>query len=394
MRKRFGTSLLIAAAFCVGTLASIPSRAQTSDQVITFTARLTQSGTPISGLMDLTFEVHDQPSGMTAAIWSETITNVQVQNGLLTVRLGEQRALGNVFATSVDRFVAVKTTTGVEIVSPRVKITAVPYALNTAAGGVRTINGVPPNASYDFAIGAGSSGGLVLTPAVNGLQVDTAGYLAQSALEARYVNATGDTVSGNLNVSGGVNASSVNASSVSGGNVSGSWQGNTIDVGHGGTGLTQFTQGQMFYAVSSNQLAAVAPGANGQVLTWRNGAPTWEAPQGTGGTLRTYMEFVPNQSVARTLNLGFRPKLVIASGLFGAGMMAAATIDAQGTVQQMHFGFDTSGSGGSHWINGELFAFFDSHCTIGNVTNTSLELRFNGTGGNQFAGWILVIGEQ
>jgi hypothetical protein len=58
----------------------------------------------------------------------------------------------------------------------------------------------------------------------------------------------------------------------------GTWQGTTLAVGYGGTGLTSYTSGDVIYASGSTTLAKLAKGSDGQVLTLASGVPSWATP--------------------------------------------------------------------------------------------------------------------
>ena len=59
---------------------------------------------------------------------------------------------------------------------------------------------------------------------------------------------------------------------------SGTWQGTTVAVNKGGTGLASYTAGDILYATGSTTLAKLAKGSDTEVLTLASGAPTWAAP--------------------------------------------------------------------------------------------------------------------
>lgn len=133
-RSRFARDLFVAVpiALAVALATQAVGRASPSDAVISFQARITQDGIPTTGDLDLTFEVYGQSSGG-SSLWTEAHADVPVRNGLLNVNLGASQSLAGVFVSGADRFVAVKlTSTGQELVVPRVQLTAVPYAMNAA----------------------------------------------------------------------------------------------------------------------------------------------------------------------------------------------------------------------------------------------------------------------
>jgi hypothetical protein len=58
----------------------------------------------------------------------------------------------------------------------------------------------------------------------------------------------------------------------------GTWEGTTIAVDQGGTGLTAYTAGDILYASGTTTLAILEKGADTEVLTLAGGVPTWAAP--------------------------------------------------------------------------------------------------------------------
>lgn len=58
----------------------------------------------------------------------------------------------------------------------------------------------------------------------------------------------------------------------------GVWQGTTIGVGYGGTGLASYTSGDIIYASGTTTLSKLAKGTDGQLLTLASGVPAWTTP--------------------------------------------------------------------------------------------------------------------
>jgi hypothetical protein len=92
------------------------------------------SGTPITGTVSIDFTIYDAPTGGTA-LWTETQSNVSVNNGLFNVLLGSDTPLpAGLFygtyapATSGDRYLGVKVGADPEM-SPRQQLVSVSDAL-------------------------------------------------------------------------------------------------------------------------------------------------------------------------------------------------------------------------------------------------------------------------
>ncbi len=148
--------------------------ADESNRTITFQARITQDGVPVTADLNLTFQIYTAQSGG-AKLWEESHTGVAVRNGILSVRLGDTVSLTNVFNVTTpansDRWVAVRVggPTGTEIVVPRIKLTAVPYSMSAAIATIAstlddgtgtglTLAGLDTR----FGVAAGKSGGQTL----------------------------------------------------------------------------------------------------------------------------------------------------------------------------------------------------------------------------------------
>lgn len=175
MRRRIAALVTLVG----GVVACPPSEAQQeSNQTFTFQARVTNSGTPInSDGITLTFEIYDAQSAGNK-LWDETVSNVVVKDGFLCVELGASASdpLGKTFtesapsATSRNRYMAIKSGS-VDLVVPRVKLTATPMAINAemaaaiddGTGAALTITQLDTRYSVAAAISDGSGGSVDLS---------------------------------------------------------------------------------------------------------------------------------------------------------------------------------------------------------------------------------------
>lgn len=236
----WATSLVLVSV--LGTRAAPPP--PSSRTQLTFQCKITTGPQPASGQFPMIFHVFDSPSGG-APLWTEAhdgsvLPQPIVFQGILSVVLGQVVPLdASVFdpVGTGDRYVAI-VIGGSEVA--RVKLTATAYSVvasvanavwdpatgtsldvssldtryvqtSGAGGGVlRSINGLPPSAQGNFSISASPSGRVVVTSTANGIELDavggSAGGLDQVTADARYVNAAGDVVTGDLGVAGGLSA--------------------------------------------------------------------------------------------------------------------------------------------------------------------------------------------
>lgn len=136
---------------------------------VTFTARVVDDGTPVTGTHAFTFRLFDAASGGTQR-WSENYGGVLVQDGLVTVALGSQTTLTASVLDGTPLFVEVALDGST--LSPRLPLRSIPYAVR--AGDAATVGG----------------------------QAATAFAAAAHNHDAAYVNVAGDSMSGSLNVNG------------------------------------------------------------------------------------------------------------------------------------------------------------------------------------------------
>jgi len=142
--------------------------------------------------------------------------------------------------------------------------------------------------------------GLTLTGttfSITNTGVTNATYGTSSAVPTIAINAQGQITSAN-NTSIAINGNQITSGTVGSSYITGSytgitgvgtltagtWNGTTIGVGYGGTGLTSYTAGDLLYASNTSTLAKLGVGTNGQILTVSAGLPSWQPAPATGVT--------------------------------------------------------------------------------------------------------------
>jgi hypothetical protein len=98
-------------------------------QRVSFAARLTEVGAPMTGAHDFDFALWTQPTGG-AMLWGESLAGVQVNGGFVDVELGTIGSLAGVFSGAV---LYLEVTVDGTPLSPRVTIDSAPYAINAGA---------------------------------------------------------------------------------------------------------------------------------------------------------------------------------------------------------------------------------------------------------------------
>jgi thrombospondin type 3 repeat protein/H-type lectin domain-containing protein len=136
------------AEIAAGTLPNDPmSFPASSSHLINYQGRLMDDlGIVVGGTVNMTFAIFDVLSGGTE-LWSETHNNVVLQGGIYNVLLGDVEALGHDIFTDHELYLEV--TVGAEALSPRKRITSVPYAIKSEG----LMGGRFEIASRDLAIG-------------------------------------------------------------------------------------------------------------------------------------------------------------------------------------------------------------------------------------------------
>jgi len=103
----------------------------------------------------------------------------------------------------------------------------------------------------------------------------------------------------------------------------GVWNGTTIAVNKGGSGLTSYTAGDLLYATGSTTLAKLAKQTDGQVLTLASGVPSWATPTVgdiTGITAGTGLSGTDLTGPVPTLNVDASQTQITAVGTIGTGV--------------------------------------------------------------------------
>ncbi len=121
--------VLLAAMFTVPLLALLSQARADVPQMINYQGWLTDStGAPLDTAVSMDFAIYDDSTGGTV-LWMETHGNVTIDSGGFSVILGAISPIdGNVFAAT-DRWLDI--TVGGESITPRTRLTSVPYAYHT-----------------------------------------------------------------------------------------------------------------------------------------------------------------------------------------------------------------------------------------------------------------------
>ena len=108
----------------------------TSREEINFQGQLTYSnGDPIDSTVAITFDIYSVPTSGTS-LWSETHSSVSVDDGVFDVILGSSNSLTDaIFANNDSLYI--QSTVGSTIITPRVRLTSVPWAFDAS-----TLDGV------------------------------------------------------------------------------------------------------------------------------------------------------------------------------------------------------------------------------------------------------------
>ncbi len=136
-RKKLSIVIIVAllalgALFTSAVLARSSATPSGAPTVMNYQGYLLESGTPISGTVDMTFGLYAASSGGTA-LWEETHSAMQVSGGYYSVILGNSTPLSAADFSDTTRYMQVSVDSGSGSVDlPRQQIASVPYALQAA----------------------------------------------------------------------------------------------------------------------------------------------------------------------------------------------------------------------------------------------------------------------
>ena len=160
----------------------------TSREEINLQGQLTYSnGDPIDSTVAITFNIYNVASGGTS-MWSETHSSVTVTDGVFDVVLGSSNSLPDTLFANNDSLY-VQSTVGSTIISPRIRLTSVPWAFDAATldgldGSAYALN--PHNHLGETWNNSGGSLGLAIAGGGRGFQayVDTTAFRGRATLAA------------------------------------------------------------------------------------------------------------------------------------------------------------------------------------------------------------------
>ncbi len=201
--------------------------------VVSYQGLLTDSaGMPVNGTAAFEFRIFAAATGGTS-LWTETQPSVQIVDGVYTVQLGSVAALPVALFDGSDRYLEV--TANGELMTPRQRMTSVPYALmaarveQPAIPGISSLAGLPCNAANPLA------GSLVITYATSG-----AVTLSCSQVYTLTVASVGGFNPATPTVSS--NPAGISCNSNPGSDCTENYVGGTsVTISFGGTGSYQFT---------------------------------------------------------------------------------------------------------------------------------------------------------
>tara|TARA_R110000824_G_scaffold123440_1_gene281285 strand:- start:3225 stop:4586 length:1362 start_codon:yes stop_codon:yes gene_type:complete len=135
----------------------------------------------------------------------------------------------------------------------------------------------------------------------------------------------------------------------------GVWNGTTVAVGYGGTGLASYTAGDILYASGTTTLAKLAKGSDTEVLTLASGVPTWAAP-----------------------TVGDITGVTAGTGLSGGGTTGTVTLNVEASQTQItSVGTLTSLAVGDVTSTGDISLVDSKSLELG--TGTDATLLYDGT---------------
>ena len=238
-----------------------------------YQGRLINGATPVDGATTIVFDIYDVATGG-ASLWSETLTPT-VTDGLYAVELGHTTSLAGIFDGSSSRYLQL-TIDGTPLL-PRERILSVAYALNAATADQAAL---ATNVSSDSITSAKIVDGTV----------------SATDLDSDYVDVSGDTMTGALNIDSGAGNDLVIGSSGDNVMIGQSANGNDLGAAVGA------------YANGYDYGAAMGRGANGNALGVALGNATHGGTEGvaiggfangrTAGTAVGHLTFAANSGVA------------------------------------------------------------------------------------------------
>jgi hypothetical protein len=282
-----GQSMVLAETIVNDQVAFAKATANQGKKTLQMAGSLTnKDGKPVEGTLSIRFAIYTKdrntldpaPSNtdQNQRIWEET-RDITFKKGIFQVELGEKTDLPTITENSNQLFIGMRISTDSEMV-PRKRISTPLFSFN--AGNSITLNGKKIGTNSGDIPTLNENGQININNIPIGTNNDQ--LVLGNDKRLKY------TITGSSFISLSGQAFKINKI-----NLTNDIQ-NTLAISNGGTGLTSYTAGDLFYYTSGDSLTKLPIGTTGKILTVENGLPLWKAL--SAGSIDINSSLIPSTS--------------------------------------------------------------------------------------------------